>query len=284
MSGTALKSARPEARGLLPDFIVIGAMRSATTALHGYLDAHPDVGMSLEKETDFFVEGLNYRRGFAWYGQLFPKGARLRGESSTNYTKHDVFKGVPERIHAAIPDVRLIYVVRDPVDRAASHYAFCANNGQDVADPAVVAHVLETSRYARQLESYLAVFPIERILVLDYDEIRTAPQRALGRVQGFLGLATPWPALLDSRSNESERLARMPLWFLRFRRNPVVSDLRRALQPGVRRRLRQVMELGPARQNATADEAVLARFRAELAEDAARFRALTGLALESWSI
>lgn len=272
------------AGGPLPDFIVIGAMRAATTTLHRYLDAHPEIGMSLEKETDFFVEELNYGRGFAWYAGLFPKDARFRGESSTNYAKRDVFPGVPERIHAALPGVRLVYVVRDPVKRAVSHYTFSVNSGRDPSSPTLVRHVIETSRYAWQLEAYAAVFPPGQILVLDYDTLSATPEAALAQVGGFLGLSAPWPPIDDGRDNDSGRLSRMPLWFLRLRRNPIVNDLRRGLPMGLRRRLRQAVELGPSREAAVVTDDLVARFRDGIAEDAQRFRAMTGQPFERWSV
>ena len=100
-----------------PDFIIIGAMRAGTTALADLLSRHPEIGMSRLKETDYFIAEKNFSRGPVWYQSLFPMDRPIRGEASPNYAKSDVFAGVPQRIHAARPDVRLIYIVRDPVER-----------------------------------------------------------------------------------------------------------------------------------------------------------------------
>lgn len=268
----------------MPDFIIIGAMRAATTTLHRYLDAHPGIGMSREKETDFFVAELNFDRGLDWYRSLFPATGGLLGEASPNYGKCDVFKGVPERIKAAIPDARLIYVVRDPVKRAISHQSFAANIGRDVNDPKLIRHVLETSRYAVQIEEYYKVFSRDQVLILDYEELSAQPAVALGKVGSFLGLTGDWPALTSERTNDSGSLSRMPLWFLRLRRNRLINDLRRGLPDGVRQGLRRLVELGPARGVKTADDARIEQFKAELAEDARRFRELTGMPFAGWTV
>ena len=91
-----------------PDFIVIGSMKSGTTSLYRWLSAHPDIGMSRDKETDYFVAEKSFGRGPEWYAAQFAPGSKIYGEASPNYSKVDDFRGVPARIRAALPDVRLI--------------------------------------------------------------------------------------------------------------------------------------------------------------------------------
>ena len=112
-------------RPRLPSFLVIGAMKAGTTSLYHYLHAHPQVFMPSIKELDFFVAGGNWGRGLHWYQKQFAgagPGAVAVGEASTMYTKYPSVDGVPERIAAHLPEVRLVYVVRDPIDRIRSHY------------------------------------------------------------------------------------------------------------------------------------------------------------------
>ena len=105
---------------MLPNTFIIGAGKSGTTSLWLYLNRHPDIALSRNKEPAFFVRP-NFREDLDWYESLF-EPARIVGEASTVYTAHPVFDGVPERIHSLVPTPKLIYLVRDPVERAISHY------------------------------------------------------------------------------------------------------------------------------------------------------------------
>jgi hypothetical protein len=106
-------------RDLLPNLIVIGAMKAGTTSLHAYLSLHPEIFMSANKEPRFFTEEWNWHKGLEWYEAQFPERVTIRGESTPDYTKLPEIRNVPERIHSLIPDVRLIYLVRDPIDRSS---------------------------------------------------------------------------------------------------------------------------------------------------------------------
>src|SRR5205085_10467190 len=104
-------------RPVLPNLIVIGAAKCGTTSLHRYLDLHPEVAMSKTKQLHFFTEKENWGRGLAWYESHFDTPAQVRGESTPAYSAWPVHRGVPERIARVVPDTRLIYLVRDPVER-----------------------------------------------------------------------------------------------------------------------------------------------------------------------
>lgn len=135
-------------------------MKAGTTSLHRYLSGQPDICMSTQKELDFFVLEKNWSRGWGWYRSHFkPEGpAVLCGESSTNYTKHPRFGGVAHRIRQRLPDVKLVYLLRDPVERCVSHvlhrwgtHETAGVMAHGVLDP----HVVACSSYAMQIEQYL---------------------------------------------------------------------------------------------------------------------------------
>ena len=107
---------------VLPNLIVIGAERCGTTSLHRYLGAHPEIFMAKSKELDFFVTELSWRKGRGWYEKQFRNGSRVRGESSPSYTAYPVHEGVAERMAALVPDAKLVYLVRDPIERTLSGY------------------------------------------------------------------------------------------------------------------------------------------------------------------
>src|SRR5436309_16134274 len=106
---------------MLPDFIVIGAQKSGTGSLYAYLNGHPDVAGARVKEVHYF--DLHYHRGVDWYLDQFPDEAAARprctGEASPYYLFHP---HAPRRAFDLVPDARLIALLRDPVDRAISHY------------------------------------------------------------------------------------------------------------------------------------------------------------------
>ena len=118
---------------MLPTFIVVGAMKAGTTALYRYLDAHPQVFMAEPKEIDFFVDGGTWSEGRAWYEDHFAAAgdALARGESSPNYSKVHIKPGVAERMAAMIPEARIVYLVRHPVERMRSMYLHQVAEGRE---------------------------------------------------------------------------------------------------------------------------------------------------------
>ena len=163
--------------GHLPNALIIGAAKCGTTSLHNYLASHPDICMSSVKETAFFVAERNWSKGLAWYRSHFRGQARVCGESSPAYTMHPRFSGVPERIHQVIPDVKLIYLVRDPIERIRSDYAHRVSLGTErepldkaLFGPDARPWYIDNSRYDYQIRQYLQVFSRERILTSSHAE------------------------------------------------------------------------------------------------------------------
>jgi sulfotransferase family protein len=185
--------ARRPRRGALPNLVVIGGLKCGTTSLHHYLNLHPEIHMSRPKELNFFVEELNWSLGTAWYASHFAAAAPVRGESSPHYTNRPRFQGVAERMRSVVPDARLIYMVRDPIDRMLSHYVHNLGGGYDnrplaeaLADPDT-AYVIR-SRYFLQLEPYLDAFGPEQIEIVAREELKRDREGTLQRIFGFLGV------------------------------------------------------------------------------------------------
>ena len=188
----------PDPGRRLPDFLVIGAAKSGTSTLHHLLDQHPGIYMSAVKEPCFFDVDVGWSRGWSWYHDLFDPASsnQLCGESSTNYTRIPQVSGVPERIHAAMPDVKLIYLMRHPVDRAYSHYVHRVSRELYQGQPVRLSFeefaeqdpmCLDSSDYKTQIEAYFARFPREAFLFLLTSDLKS-PARLMSRVGPFLGL------------------------------------------------------------------------------------------------
>jgi hypothetical protein len=208
----------------LPTFIVIGAMKAGTTSLYHYLRNHDEIFMSRIKELDFFVSESNWSRGLDWYRHQFSGAgdAIARGEASTLYTKFPEYRGVPERIASLLPDVRLVYVVRDPIVRLRSHYQHRVMTGAEKAPPEMALlqnpTYLNCSRYAMQLEQYLDHFPREQILVVASESLRTDRRATVQEVYRFLGVdPTQLPDVLDKEFYRTEQRRTYPpmVWWAR---------------------------------------------------------------------
>ena len=267
--------------GALPTFVIIGSQKCGTTALHAYLARHPEISMSRPKELDYFIEELNWSNGPDWYRSRFDPGAGVRGESSPNYTAHPVYAGVPERMAELIPDARLIFMVRDPVDRVRAGYYHQYSNRTEsrpmreaVLDPA--ATHIPRSMYHLQLSRFLDRYPKDRVLLLEQDELRDDRRGALRRVYRFLGVDDEfWRDSFNEPRLESAA---------RGRRTPLGAFAARRLKPRHWRRIRDRRLFAKPYAQEPMPEDLRAKVEERLREDVAAFRELTGRRFESWSI
>jgi hypothetical protein len=177
---------------VLPTFVVIGAMKTGTSSLASYLREHPQVFMTTPKEPGFF--SMRWDHGLVWYENLFAEAgdAIARGEASTNYTKAPSLPHVPERMAGVLPDVRLIYVVRNPVNRIRSQYVHnVANKGERRRIGVAVRDnpdYIDFSRHAHQLELFLEHYPRSALLVLSSERLHTEREATLKDVFQFIGV------------------------------------------------------------------------------------------------
>jgi hypothetical protein len=277
---------------VLPNLIVIGGQKCGTTSLHKYLAAHPQIAMSREKELDFFTS-WGRRRGLGWYEQQFTEPAPVRGESSPSYTAWPHILGVPEAIHESLDDVRLIYLVRDPLERIVSEYLHNRGQGQErrslvrvASDPGFEdSPYLAKSRYAMQLARYLDLFDSSQLLVLTQEALRRERLATLRAVFRFLGVdesfvsprfARRYNQARDRRAGAAvSQRARAALGDQRFERlTGRVPRPARRVGDRVMRRPVQSPELPAELRRRLVDL---------LAEDTDRLSTLTGLDLGHWS-
>lgn len=180
-----------------PNLLIIGAMKSGTTSLHNYLDEHPEIYMSNLKEPGYFVEEINYSKGRDWYTSLFDAvdNEIICGESTTDYTKLPTYQGVVKKIHQTFPNVKLIYLMRDPVRRSISHYW---HNVRDLEWGAEARPLLEAiksnsqyidySDYAMQIRPYIETFGTDSVYTLTFEELIGNPSLHLKNIFRWLGV------------------------------------------------------------------------------------------------
>jgi hypothetical protein len=238
----------------LPTFLIIGTMKGGTTSLYRYLRQHPEVFMPERKELNFFVdeyagppieppEERNWSRGITWYEHQFAGAERERavGEASPNYSRHPTYPGVAERIAAVVPNVKLIYVMRNPIDRVLSHYLHDLSNGREKHSLHVALRrddrYLAPSRYAAQVENYFRVFSPGQVLLLKSDDLLARRAETVRRVLDFIGVNGKVHLRLDFEVHRSsEKLERTRA--LTFASQ---SRYRRFVPQPIRRRLRQLL-------------------------------------------
>lgn len=180
----------------LPTYIIAGAMRSGTTALNSYLRQHPSVSVSSSKEVHYFDSQYEY--GLEWYREYFPNSdmAEAVGEATPNY----MFSPIAlDRIRETLPAVKLIVMLRNPIDRAYSHYWHDRARGKTDADfDETVRRELEDGRddltyvargrYRGQIENILHRFPRESLLVEFFEDMTDDPAGVYRSVCRFIGV------------------------------------------------------------------------------------------------
>jgi hypothetical protein len=214
----------------LPNFAIIGAARCGTTSLYAYLREHPQVFMSPEKETDYFSLGdlppsevpaaaSRYRaRTREEYEFLFrgADGALAVGEASPTYL---FYERSAARMQQMIPDAKLICVLRDPVERAYSHYALATKMGFETLSDFEAAVAAESQRWLRDrsmrftytrasfycdgLREFWTRFPRERILVVLFEDFAADPAGAMRQIYAFLGVDDRFTPDVGVRYNRS---------------------------------------------------------------------------------
>jgi len=261
----------------LPDFLIIGAMKCATSTLQVQLAAQPGVFMTTPKEPNFFSDDAVYAQGLDWYEALYADAqpGDLLGEASTHYTKLPTYPDSLARLQAAVPAPKLIYMIRNPVERVVSHYIHEWTRAQMSGgiDAACDAHpeLIAYSRYGMQIAPYVQAFGADSVHMISLEHLQQDPQAALTRAGAFLGLKTApvWQEEQTRVHASADRIRRFPMSdFLIM--NPATTALRRALVPrGVRAFIKRRLQM---RDRPDLSPDLRRRLEAVFAEDYAELR------------
>jgi Sulfotransferase family len=285
----------------LPSFVIIGAMKSATSTLYEQLRRQPGIFMPSLKEPNFFSDDAQYAKGVGWYSALFDAAAPtdLLGEASTHYAKLPTYPKTVDRLRNCLPSPRLIYVMRHPVDRLISQYVHQISEGEVRAplDEAVKSHeeFAAYSRYAEQLSPFIEAFGKSAILPVFFDRLLCDPQGELDRISRFIGYEgkAVWIPDQSQANASSERVRKFPLYDLLVE-HPTAAALRRHLVPKpVRTRIRTALS---ARDRPALSDGIQSRLTKEFDDDLAtlgrwlgcdlncrNFRSVTGAQPLNWS-
>lgn len=268
-----------------PDFIIVGAMKCATSTLHDQLSRQKGFFMSEPKEPNFFSDDENFALGLEWYRGLFSEaaGEQLKGESSTHYTKLPTNPKTIDRLKDECPDAKFIYMMRHPVERLVSHYIhdwtekkISTDINQAVDDFSVLS---DYGRYAYQIQPYLDNFGSAAVKPVFLRAMNANPQALLEIVCQFLGHreAVQWQADAEPQNVSSERLQRTP--FVNFMlENQLISKIRQNFVPQALRD--KVKSRYQMRERPVLDAAVETRLVEQFDRDLALLGEWLGLPLD----
>jgi hypothetical protein len=226
----------------IPDFIIIGRMKCGTTTIASWLADQPEIRFSKEKEPQFFTIDRYWKRGTEWYASLY-EGARadqLRGEATTNCTNPDMKDVAAPRLASHAPDARLIYVIRHPAARIASHYRRMRILGQESASLVDALRKpgsppLRHSMYYTLLEPYIERFSREQILVVRMEDVVSPEGPGWRAILSHLGLAYRIPPTDVFNASEDQALFSSPVrWIRRFGLQRSLSWVPKPLTQGVK--------------------------------------------------
>lgn len=222
----------------LPDFLIVGAMKCGTSTLQAQLARQPGVFMSTPKEPNYFSDDAVFARGQGWYESLFVPAAPgdLKGEASTHYTKLPTHPRTLERIRPVLVAPKLVYMIRDPMVRAVSHYIHEWTEGRASPESETalraMPEIVDYGRYAMQIAPWIAAYGSDRVFLTSLEQLTADPDGEFARIAAFLGLpeGAAWLHDLPAQNVSAERLRRFPLQGLLVD-NPVARALRRTLVP-----------------------------------------------------
>lgn len=279
----------------LPDFIVIGAAKAGTTSLNFYLGLHPEIHMAKPKEPCFFIDEAPPRGrwsfGLDWYRGLFETSKRLCGEVSPQYARAPYEADVAGRIAQVVPEIKLIYLVREPLSRMRSAFIMDVRRGAfqgsfaEYVDQYPVA--IADSSYGSQLEEYLSYFSREKILIVESDDLHNQRRRTLARILHFIGADPGFNSPLFRMRLFVGGKARFPSWTgRRILASRPMQLAKTNLPAGVFHHLSNLVLLpfGEPPPPVDLPPRVEQRLKSILRDEVALLRRLTGLRLASLEI
>jgi len=213
---------------LLPNLFIGGVQRSGTTYLHNLLKEHPDIFTpKYPQEIHFFDLDKNYNKGLKWYSKYFRQWHQQKIIFQTS-PLYIYLPEVPKRIAKILPESKFIFILRNPIDRAYSHYWHSVKYAYETLSFAEAIKLessricknqqynrqysyLERGKYAEQLSRFYCEFPKQNILVILFDELREKPHLVLAKCASFLKIdANLFPPNLIEKIKAKKNQSRLP--------------------------------------------------------------------------
>jgi hypothetical protein len=274
---------------MFPSFIIIGAMKCGTSSLYHYLRLHPEVGMSDIKEVDFFIKENNFDKGVDWYESRFQGDFKIFGEASPNYSKAHYFAGVPQRMYELLPNTKLIYLVRDPVERIISHYTHNYSEGREhrsideVLQKLDGNHYVICSKYFWQLQQYLEFFSEDQMLVVPSFRLKNERRSTLQQIFEFLEVDDSfYTSDYEQQKHKTDKKRRKGKLSRFILESPVIKTLKGYIPDAIKDPIKRTTR--PEVKKPEITPAVKARLQEHLQPDIERLRTFSGLSLNRWKL
>ena len=229
----------------------------------------------------------NYEHGVGWYQSQFEEGFDVYGEASPNYSKAHYFKGVARRMYDLLPEVKLIYLVRDPVERIISHYIHNYSEGREhrpiekVLQKLEDNHYVMCSQYYWQLEHYLQFYSREQILVLPSFQLMEERRTALQKVFEFIGVDSAFYTdayeQQKHKSSQKRRKSKISRFVLE---SPFIRTVKQYIPDTIKDPIKQATR--PEVHKPELSASVRKQLTDHFKKDIDRLRSFTGLSLQRW--
>lgn len=264
-------------------------MKSGTSSLYQWLGQQPEISLPELKEPHFFSRDEVWARGLAWYSSLFPDSpGRIVGEASTTYTNPDHCSPAAQRMAAALPGVRLVYLLRHPVERLRSHYRHALLQGEERRPLLEVLadtdnRFLRRSLYHTCLLPYTELFARDQILVVRLEDLFAAGGPAWSAVLAHLGLSErPRPTLASNVSSDRQYYTSLMRHLRGPRLRPVTQVVPRRVRRAARPALVRAKPKDPARRLEASHVPIPDQLLAPMWDDVARLERWLGKDQALW--
>jgi hypothetical protein len=287
---------------VLPNFLIAGAAKSATTSLHEYLAQHPEIFMSANKEPHYFVHGTGENK-WAWYVELFKNagGKKIIGESSTGYLYSEES---PKWIKAILGNIKTVSMLRNPAHRAFSLYCWMIREGYEDAPTFKAALDREPARmadsnffwynpqfypnylyhasglYSRQVRRYLDTFGPDNVRIYLFEDFTRDPLAICRSIFSFLGVNPDFVPRMEIHNEGRIPFSISRQYWLRNKLGPQLRRIHSEMGEKVMRRLmdRNIQRGG----RPSPDPRILSELIARSREDIGRLEDLLGIDLSVW--
>jgi hypothetical protein len=244
--------------------LIIGAMKCGTTSLFEYLSEHPEISPCSNKEYNFFANNKNYSKGFDYYKSLWNWNSSLHKialQAPTSHTRITHLDNVNAAENIAKikaktnVNFKFIYIMRNPIDRIESHYIhgyiWKFEEAMKPLSQEINSEIIDTSRYAMQIEEYYKRFARDNILLLNFDDLKNDKPNLLKKVCEFLSVDSNYQfqtSHIIHNSNNQRTQINIPGWYL-IRRTKLMQSIVNIISDEARQKFHDFFGYKPHIQN-----------------------------------